>query len=69
MYGVDDQFGSIEPGKEADLIVWPADPLELTSNPDDVMIRGRQVSLENRQTLLRDRSLQSDSTKPPAFRK
>jgi imidazolonepropionase-like amidohydrolase len=68
MYGVDDQFGSIEPGKEADLIVWPADPLELTSNPDDVMIRGQQVSLENRQTLLRDRYLQTDSTKPPAFR-
>jgi len=69
MYGVDDRFGSIEPGKEADLIVWPADPLELTSNPDDVMIRGQQVSLENRQTLLRDRYLQADSAKPPAFRK
>jgi len=68
MYGVDDQFGSIEPGKEADLIVWSADPLELTSNPDDVMIRGQQVSLENRQTLLRDRYLQTDSAKPPAFR-
>ena len=68
MYGVDDQFGSIEPGKEADLIVWPADPLELTSNPDDVMIRGQQVSLENRQTLLRDRYMQTGSTVPPAFR-
>ena len=68
MYGVDDQFGSIEPGKEADLIVWSADPLELTSNPEQVMIRGNLVSLENRQTLLRDRYLQSDSDKPPAWR-
>ena len=69
MYGVDDQYGSIEPGKEADLIVWSGDPLELTSNPDDVMIRGEQVSLANRQTLLLERYMQTDSDKPPAFRK
>ena len=69
MYGVDDQYGSIEPGKEADLIVWSGDPLELTSNPDDVVIRGEQVSLENRQTLLLERYMQTDSDKPPAFRK
>jgi imidazolonepropionase-like amidohydrolase len=69
MYHVDDQYGSIEAGKEADLIVWSADPLELTSNPEQVMIRGEVVSLENRQTLLRDRYLQSDSSLPPAWRK
>jgi imidazolonepropionase-like amidohydrolase len=45
MYHVDDQFGSIEAGKEVDLIVWSADPLELTSNPEQVMIRGELVSL------------------------
>ena len=68
MYGLDDQVGSIEAGKEADMIVWSADPLELSSNPDEVLIRGQRVSLENRQTLLRDRYLQTDSEKPPAFR-
>jgi len=69
MYQVDAKYGSIEVGKEADLIVWSADPLELTSNPDQVVIRGKPVSLENRQTLLRDRYLQSDSALPPAWRK
>lgn len=68
MYGVDDHIGSIEAGKEADLIVWPADPLELTSNPEKVMIRGAFVSLENRQTLLRDRYVQTKSAVPPGYR-
>lgn len=68
MYHVDDRYGSIEVGKEADLIVWSADPLELTSNPEQVMIRGELVSLKNRQTLLRDRYMQIDSALPPAWR-
>ena len=68
MYGVDDQFGSIEAGKEADMILWPADPLELTSNPQQVRIRGELISLENRQTLLRDRYMDTESAKPPAYR-
>jgi len=69
MYQVDDKYGSIEVGKEADLIVWSADPLELTSNPEEVVIRGEAVSLENRQTLLRDRELRLDAPLPPAWRK
>jgi imidazolonepropionase-like amidohydrolase len=68
MYHVEDECGSIEVGKEADLIVWSADPLELTSNPEQVMIRGELVSLENRQTQLRDRYMQSDPALPPAWR-
>jgi len=43
-------------------------PLELTSNPEQVMIRGELVSLQNRRTLLRDRYTQSDSVLPPTWR-
>ncbi len=68
IYGVDGTVGSIEPGKEADLVVWSADPLELTSYPDQVYIQGKAISMESRQTLLRDRYLQTDSELPPAFR-
>jgi imidazolonepropionase-like amidohydrolase len=69
IFGIADRYGSLEPGKVADLVIWPADPLELSSFPDAVYINGRAVSLENRQTLLRDRYLQWDSEKPPAFRR
>ena len=68
IYGVDATVGSIESGKEADLIIWSADPLELTSYPDQVYIQGAAISMESRQTLLRDRYLQTDSELPPAFR-
>jgi imidazolonepropionase-like amidohydrolase len=66
--GVDSVVGSIVAGKEADLVVWSADPLEITSYPDQVYIQGAAVSMESRQTLLRDRYLQTDSDEPPAFR-
>ena len=68
MYGVDGEVGSIETGKSADLIIWGADPLELTSYPEQVFIQGESIPLESRQTLLRDRYLQTDTVKPPAFR-
>ena len=68
MYGVDSDLGSIQAGKAADLVIWGADPLELTSYPEQVFIRGESVPMVSRQTLLRDRYLQTDSDKPPAFR-
>lgn len=68
LYGVADQVGSIEAGKRADLVIWPADPLELTSFPARVFIEGREMPMQSRQTLLRDRYLQRDAALPPAFR-
>jgi imidazolonepropionase-like amidohydrolase len=68
IYGVDAMVGTIEVGKDADLVIWSADPLELTSYPDQVYIQGAAISMESRQTLLRDRYLQTGSDAPPAFR-
>ena len=69
IFGVDDRVGSIEAGKEADVVIWPGDPLELTSYPEQVFIKGSAVDMTSRQTLLRDRYLQIDSDEPPAWRK
>ncbi len=68
MYGVDNEVGSIEVGKAADLVIWGGDPLELTSYPEQVFINGESIPMQSRQTLLRDRYLQTDTDKPPAFR-
>ena len=68
IHGVDATVGSIEPGKEADIVIWPGDPLELIHYPEQVFIQGTAVSMQSRQTLLRDRYLQTGADKPPAFR-
>ncbi len=67
IFGVDSMTGSIEAGKAADLVIWPADPLELTSYPEQVFINGVSMPMQSRQTLLRDRYLQDAGT-PPAYR-
>jgi len=66
IYGVATATGSLETGKAADVVIWPGDPLELTNYPEAVFINGEAVPMVSRQTLLRDRYLQSD--KPPAYR-
>ena len=68
IYGVAEIVGSIEVGKAADLVIWPADPLELTTFPEQVLINGQIMPMVSRQTLLRDRYLDNDTTTPPAYR-
>ena len=67
IYGMAATTGSIEPGKAADIVIWPGDPLELTNYPEQVFIKGEAMPMVSRQTLLRDRYLQTDM--PPAYRK
>jgi len=66
IFGMAATTGSLETGKAADVVIWPGDPLELTNYPDAVFINGVAVPMVSRQTLLRDRYLQTD--KPPAYR-
>lgn len=55
VYGMDATHGSVEVGKVANLVVWDGDPLELSSKPIQVFVRGRAIPMVSRQTLLRDR--------------
>jgi imidazolonepropionase-like amidohydrolase len=50
--GVGDRLGSIEPGKVADLIVTDGDPLEITTQVEQVYINGKPTSMETRHTRL-----------------
>ncbi|NMA02908.1 MAG: amidohydrolase [Clostridia bacterium] len=41
---VNDRIGSIKKGKDADLVIWSGDPLDIQSKPDFVLINGEIVS-------------------------
>ncbi|MDB5449111.1 MAG: amidohydrolase [Phenylobacterium sp.] len=49
IWGVGDHYGALTMGKDADLVIWDGDPLEPSSAPTTVLVRGRSVSLITRQ--------------------
>lgn len=67
IWGLGASYGTLEPGRDADVVVWDGDPLEVTAAAERVFIRGVPVPMVSRQTLLRDRYLRLDSPLPPAY--
>ncbi|UQA62051.1 amidohydrolase family protein [Polyangium aurulentum] len=50
--GMGARYGTLAPGKVANLVVWSGDPLEISTRAVAVVIRGKRVELSNRQTAL-----------------
>ena len=67
IFALGDEYGSIEEGSIADLVIWSTDPLDVTSVADQVIIDGKMVKMVSRQTLLRDRYLPVDPEMPRAY--
>lgn len=67
IFGVDNQQGSIERGKAANLVLWSGDPLEVTSVAELVVINGKIMPMKSRQTELRDRYLPENPDMPRAY--
>jgi hypothetical protein len=57
IFGLGATRGHIAVGQVADLVLWSADPLEVTTLADQVWIAGAAVEMRSRQTELRDRYL------------
>ncbi len=41
--GIEDRLGSIEPGKDADLVIWSGDPLDVLSRVERALIDGVEI--------------------------
>lgn len=63
-------YGAIEAGKDADLVIWDGDPLEVTTEAEQVFIRGEAMPMVSRATRLRDRYRDPSGAAvlPPAYR-
>lgn len=57
IWGLENQYGKLKKGFDADIVVWDGDPLEVMTNAETVIIKGRLIPPANRQLLLRDRYL------------
>lgn len=58
IFGVDDQVGSIEEGKLANLFVASGDPFETKTDISHLFIKGYKIPIESRHTRLYDEFLQ-----------
>lgn len=42
--GISDRVGSLEPGKDADVVIWNGNPLrDIAAHPDRVLVNGEVV--------------------------
>jgi imidazolonepropionase-like amidohydrolase len=55
LLGVSDRIGSLEVGKDANLVVWSGDPFEFSTVAEHVFIRGREIVEPSRQDMLMER--------------
>ncbi|MBX7199440.1 MAG: amidohydrolase family protein [Rhodospirillaceae bacterium] len=67
IWGMSANYGALEKGKDADIVVWSGDPLEFTSMPTAVFIRGQAQDLTSRQTELRDRYRDVKNAPPTGY--
>jgi len=67
IFGVADRVGSLQPGREGNVVVWSGDPFEFTSRVEHVFVRGREYNEKTRQDLLveRYRNLPGTHNQPP----
>jgi imidazolonepropionase-like amidohydrolase len=64
VFGVADRVGSLQTGRDANLVIWNGDPFELQTRAERVLVRGREASGPTRQDMLEQRYRRL----PPAYR-
>lgn len=66
MHGLGKQYGSIDRGKVANLVVWTGDPFEPSSYAETVIIRGEIQPVASRQTELAEKYIRRLKLRPAA---
>ncbi len=68
IWGIADRYGSLESGKEADVVVWSGDPFELLTSVEHVFVQGRELPNVTRQTKLLERYRTLEGGLPPSYK-
>lgn len=67
IWGIADRAGSLEVGKDADVVVWSGDPLEAQSYTTTVIVGGVEQLAPSRRLQLQQRYSAPDDGYPPAY--
>ena len=67
IFGVSDRVGSLQAGREGNVVVWSGDPFEFTTRVEHVFVRGKEYNEKTRQDLLMERyhTLPNTHNAPP----
>lgn len=58
IFGVSDRVGTLQPGREGNVVVWSGDPFEFSSHAEHVWVRGvERINEKTRQDMLTERYL------------
>ena len=63
LFGVADRYGSLQPGRVANVVVWSGDPFEFSTRVEHVFVRGVRRMTPSRQ----DELMQRYRTLPPGY--
>ena len=55
LFGLSDHVGSLQTGRDANIVVWSGDPFEFSTQVEHVFIKGREIKEKSRQDMLTDR--------------
>jgi len=67
IWGIANRTGSLEVGKDADVVVWSGDPLEAQSYTRNVIVGGVEQTTPSRRLQLQERYGRPDDGYPPAY--
>ena len=67
IWGIADRAGSLEVGKDADVVLWNGDPLEAMSYATNVIVGGVEQSTRSRRQELQERYSHAEDGYPPAY--
>ena len=67
IFGVADRVGSLQVGREGNVVVWSGDPFEFSTRAEHVFVRGREYNDKTRQDMLMERykTLPGTHNNPP----
>jgi imidazolonepropionase-like amidohydrolase len=55
VFGLSDRIGSLQTGRDGNVVIWSGDPFEFSTRVEHVLIRGREAIEPSRQDLLIER--------------